>query len=314
MPIRIPEDLPAYRTLEEERIFVMPRKRAEHQDIRPIHIVILNLMPKKIETETQLMRLLSNTPLQVDVELLHVSSHISKNTPEHHLSTFYKTFAEIKNSYFDGMIMTGAPLEQMTFEEVDYWSELCEIMEWSKSHVYSVMHICWAAQAGMYYHFGIPKHPLEKKLFGVFPHMAESENIPLLRGFDDVFPVPHSRHSEVKRGDIEKNPELVILSYSPLAGVYIVANRNGRQFFLTGHNEYGRDTLKDEYFRDLEKGLEIAIPYNYFPGDNPHCEPHFSWRCHANLMYSNWLNYCVYQEVPFQLTELEGFPTYKKAE
>ncbi len=303
MPIRIPENLPAYQMLEQENIFVMPKTRAEHQDIRPLRVLILNLMPKKIETECQLMRLLSNTALQVDVDLLQVS-HVSKNTCKSHLSTFYKTFPEIRDAFYDGMIITGAPVEQLEFEHVDYWQELCEIMEWTKSHVYSTMHICWAAQAGLYYHFGVPKYPLEKKLFGVFPHKAEVENAPLLRGFDDVFPVPHSRHSEVRRADIEQHPELEILSYSPLAGVYIVANKNGRQYFLTGHNEYVRDTLKEEYFRDLEKGLAISIPFSYFPGDNPNCTPTFSWRCHANLMYSNWLNYCVYQQTPFHLEEL----------
>ncbi len=304
MPIRIPENLPAYEILEKENIFVMPRKRAEHQDIRPLNVLILNLMPKKIETETQLMRLLSNTPLQVDIELLHVS-HQSKNTARTHLDTFYKTFPEIHQRYYDGMIITGAPVEQLDFEQVDYWEELCEIMRWSRKHVYSTMYICWAALAGLYYHFGIPKYPLEKKLFGVFPHQAEKDT-PLLRGFDDIFLVPHSRHSDIKRSDIEKVPQLEILSYSPLAGVYIVANKNGREFFLTGHNEYERDTLKEEYFRDLEKGLPIEVPFNYFAGDNPHCEPKFSWRCHSNLMYSNWLNYCVYQQTPFHLGELRN--------
>ncbi len=303
MPIRIPEDLPAYQTLEEENIFVMPKNRAEHQDIRPLRVLILNLMPKKIETECQLMRLLSNSPLQVDVDLLQVE-HVSKNTSKAHLSTFYKTFPQIREDFYDGMIITGAPVEQMEFSDVDYWDELCDIMEWTKTHVYSTMHICWAAQAGLYYHFGVPKYQLDKKLFGVFPHKAEVANSPLLRGFDDEFPVPHSRHTETRRADIEKISQLEILSYSPLAGVYIVANKNGRQFFLTGHNEYVRDTLKDEYFRDVEKGLPIDVPFNYFPGDNPNCTPKFSWRSHANLMYSNWLNYCVYQETPFNLTEL----------
>ena len=304
MPIRIPENLPAYEILEKENIFVMPRSRAEHQDIRPLHVLILNLMPKKIETETQLMRLLSNTPLQVDIELLHVS-HQSKNTARTHLDTFYKTFPEVHQRYYDGMIITGAPVEHLEFEQVDYWEEICEIMRWSRKHVYSTMYICWAALAGLYYHFGIPKYPLEKKLFGVFPHKAEKDT-PLLRGFDDVFLVPHSRHSDIKRSDIEKVPELEILSYSPLAGVYIVANKNGREFFLTGHNEYERDTLKEEYFRDLEKGLPIEVPFNYFAGDNPNCEPKFSWRCHSNLMYSNWLNYCVYQQTPFHLGDLRN--------
>ena len=302
MPIRIPENLPAYETLEKENIFVMPKFRAEHQDIRPLRVLILNLMPKKIETETQLMRLLSNTPLQVDVELLQVE-HISRNTSLAHLETFYKNFSEIKDSFYDGMILTGAPVEQLKFEDVDYWEELCEIMTWTRTHVYSTMYICWAALAGLYFHYGVPKYPLDKKLFGVFLHKAEVET-PLLRGFDDVFPVPHSRHSELHREDVEKVKELEILSYSPLAGVYMVASRNGREIFITGHAEYERDTLKGEYFRDLGKGLPIEVPFNYFPGDNPNCEPIFSWRCHANLMYSNWLNYCVYQKTPFKITEL----------
>lgn len=302
MPIRIPENLPAYETLEKENIFVMPKSRAEHQDIRPLRVLILNLMPKKIETETQLMRLLSNTALQVDVELLQVE-HISRNTALSHLETFYKSFRDVRNSFYDGMILTGAPVEQMSFQDVDYWDELCEIMTWTRTHVYSTMYICWAALAGLYYHYGIGKYPLEKKLFGVFPHKAESDN-PILRGFDDVFLVPHSRHSEVHREDIEKVGELEILSYSPLAGVYMVASRNGREFFVTGHSEYERETLAQEYFRDLERGLPIEVPFNYFPGDNPSCEPKFSWRCHANLMYSNWLNYCVYQKTPFDITEL----------
>ena len=303
MPIRIPENLPAYEILEKEHIFVMPQYRAEHQDIRPLRVLILNLMPKKIETETQLMRLLSNSALQVDVELLQVE-HISHNTAQSHLSTFYKQFPEVRDSYFDGMIITGAPVEHLLFEEVDYWDELCAIMEWTKRHVYSTIYICWAALAGLSYHFGVPKYPLKQKLFGVFPHKAESDN-PLLRGFDDVFLMPQSRHSEIRREDVEKAEGLEILAYSPLAGPSIVAGKNGRQFFLTGHMEYERNTLKQEYYRDLEKGLPIGVPFNYFPGDNPHCEPSFLWRSHANLMYSNWLNYCVYQQTPFDLTQLE---------
>ena len=304
MPIRIPKNLPAYETLQKENIFVMSKFRAEHQDIRPLRVLILNLMPNKINTETQIMRLLSNTPLQVDVELLHVQ-HISKNTPSTHLETFYKTFEDIRDDFYDGMILTGAPVEKLDFAEVDYWEELCEIMTWTRTHVYSTMYICWAALAGLYYHYGIEKYPLDKKLFGVFLHKAEVET-PLLRGFDDIFPVPHSRHSDVRREDIENCPELEILAYSPLAGVYMVSARGGREIFITGHAEYERDTLKQEYFRDLERGLPIDVPYNYFPGDNPNCEPIFSWRCHANLMYSNWLNYCVYQMTPFDITELRN--------
>ncbi|MBR1529325.1 MAG: homoserine O-succinyltransferase [Oscillospiraceae bacterium] len=281
----------------------MSNTRAEHQDIRPLKVLILNLMPKKIETECQLMRLLSNSPLQIDVELLQVS-HISKNTAKSHMEAFYKNFSEVHSGYYDGMIITGAPVEHIPFESVDYWPELCRIMEWSKKHVYSVLHICWGAQAGLYYHYKIQKHLLDEKLFGVYRHKVEIET-PLLRGFDDEFPVPHSRHTENRREDIEACPDLQILSYSPLAGVLLVQSRDGRQIFITGHAEYERDTLKEEYFRDLAKGLPISVPKNYFPGDNPNYEPVFSWRCHANLMYSNWLNYCVYQETPYDLKELE---------
>jgi len=303
MPIRIPEELPAYQILEQENIFVMSRTRAEHQDIRPLKVLILNLMPKKIETECQLMRLLSNSPLQIDVELLQVS-HVSKNTAQSHMQAFYKTFPEVCKEYYDGMIITGAPVEHIPFESVDYWTELCNIMEWSKKHVYSTLHICWGAQAGLYYHYDIKKYLLDKKLFGVYRHKAETET-PLLRGFDDVFAIPHSRHTENRREDIEKNPNLQILAYSPLAGVLLVQSRNGRQIFMTGHAEYERDTLKEEYFRDKAKGLPISVPENYFPGDNPNYAPVFSWRCHANLMYSNWLNYCVYQQTPFRAEDIE---------
>ncbi|MBR6791850.1 MAG: homoserine O-succinyltransferase [Ruminococcus sp.] len=305
MPIRISSELPAFKTLGEENIFVMSSERAEHQDIRPLKVIILNIMPKKIETESQLMRLLSNTPLQVDVELLQVASHTSKNTSQNHLEAFYTTFEEIKNKRYDGMIITGAPVELLEYEEVDYWEEICEIMEWSKTHVYSTLHICWAAQAGLYYHFGIPKYTLDKKMFGIFPHKAEVDNRQLLRGFDDIFLVPHSRNTEIRREDIEKVPQLEILTSSELSGVHIVANKNGRQYFITGHSEYDRDTLSNEYFRDLDKGIDIQIPYNYFPDDNPENTPVYSWRCTANLMFSNWLNYCVYQNTPYNLEELE---------
>ncbi|MBQ9956002.1 MAG: homoserine O-succinyltransferase [Ruminococcus sp.] len=305
MPIRISSELPAFKTLGEENIFVMSSERAEHQDIRPLKVIILNIMPKKIETESQLMRLLSNTPLQVDVELLQVASHTSKNTSQNHLEAFYTTFEEIKNKRYDGMIITGAPVELLEYEEVDYWEEICEIMEWSKTHVYSTLHICWAAQAGLYYHFGIPKYTLDKKMFGIFPHKAEVDNRQLLRGFDDIFLVPHSRNTEIRREDIEKVPQLQILTSSELSGVHIVANKNGRQYFITGHSEYDRDTLSNEYFRDLDKGIDIQIPYNYFPDDNPENTPVYSWRCTANLMFSNWLNYCVYQNTPYNLEELE---------
>lgn len=305
MPIRISSELPAFKTLMNENIFVMSKERAEHQDIRPLKVVILNIMPKKIETESQLLRLLSNTPLQVDIDLLHVASHVSKNTSLNHLSSFYKTFDEIKNTRYDGMIITGAPVELLDYEQVDYWDEICKIMEWSITHVFSTLHICWAAQAGLYYHFGIPKYPLDKKMFGIFPHKAEVENCQLLRGFDDVFFIPHSRNSEIRREDIEKVSQLEILTSSDISGVHIVANKNGRQYFITGHSEYDRDTIANEYFRDMQKGIDIQLPYNYFPDDNPNNTPKFSWRCTANLMFSNWLNYCVYQLTPFNLEELD---------
>jgi len=305
MPIRIPKNLPAYKTLSNENIFVMSNARADTQDIRPLKIMILNLMPKKIETETQIMRLLSNTPIQVDVELMHVKSHRAKNTSENHLSSFYRTFDEVKNSYYDGLIITGAPVEHLPFKEVDYWHELCDIMEWSKSNVFSTVHICWGAQAGLYYHFGIPKYPLSKKMFGIFPHNIERLNSQLLKGFDEGFLAPHSRNTEIRREDVERNPNLEILASSDISGLHIVANRNGRQYFIMGHSEYDRDTLANEYFRDLKKGLDIEMPYNYFPNDDASKQPIFRWRCHANLMFSNWLNYCVYQRTPFDLSELK---------
>lgn len=305
MPIRIPAELPAFKTLGNENIFVMSKDRAEHQDIRPLKVIILNIMPKKIETESQILRLLSNTPIQVDIDLLQMASHVSRNTSQSHLEAFYKTFDEIRINRYDGMIITGAPVELLEYEEVDYWEEITEIMEWSKTHVFSTLYICWAAQAGLYYHFGIPKYPLERKMFGVFPHRAEVSNCQLLRGFDDIFYVPHSRNTEIRREDIERIPQLEILTTSDISGVHIVANKNGRQYFITGHSEYDRDTIANEYRRDLEKGIDIQIPYNYFPDDNPDNMPLFSWRCTANLMFSNWLNYCVYQKTPFNLEELE---------
>ncbi len=305
MPIRISSELPAFKTLGEENIFVMSKERAEHQDIRPLKVIILNIMPKKIETESQLMRLLSNTPLQVDVELLQMASHVSRNTSSHHLDSFYKTFDEISDNRYDGMIITGAPVELLDFEQVDYWKEITNIMEWSKTHVFSTIYICWAAQAGLYYHYGIPKYTLDQKMFGIFPHRAEVSNCQLLRGFDDIFNVPHSRNTEVRREDIERIPQLEILTSSEISGVHIVANKNGRQYFITGHSEYDRDTIANEYRRDVEKGIDIQIPYNYFPNDDPNNMPVFSWRCTANLMFSNWLNYCVYQKTPYNLEELE---------
>ncbi len=307
MPIKIPSNLPAFSALQEERIFVMSDDRAEHQDIRPLKIAILNLMPKKIETETQILRLLSNTPIQVDIDFVQTKSHVSKNTSQDHLVKFYTTFDEIKNNRYDGMIITGAPVEQIEFEEVDYWDELCEILDWTRTNVFSTLHICWGAQAGLYRHYNVPKYALPKKMFGIFPHYLVNYSNKILKGFDELFYVPHSRHTEIKREDIEKVKELEILTESSLSGVHMVASKNGRQFFITGHSEYDRDTLSNEYFRDKDKGLPIEIPYNYFPDDNPENEPVFTWRCHANQLFSNWLNYCVYQETPFDLSELKPF-------
>lgn len=305
MPIRIQADLPAIEVLESENIFVMTHERANLQDIRPLKIAILNLMPTKIETETQLLRLLGNTPLQVDVELLHPATHVSKNTSSYHLNTFYKTFADVKDQKFDGLIITGAPVEKLPFEEVDYWDEMCQIMEWSKENVYSVLHICWGAQAGLYYHYGIPKRQLPEKLFGVFRHTVEDPNFILFRGFDDEFWVPHSRHTTVLREDIEAVPELKILASSPEAGVYAVKTDQGRQIFLMGHAEYDRDTLRNEYIRDLTAGADIRVPKNYFPGDDPSRKPAVTWRSCAHLLYSNWLNYFVYQTSPYNIRDIE---------
>ena len=305
MPIRIPNDLPAVKTLNDENIFVMTETRAITQDIRPLKILLLNLMPKKIETETQLSRLLGNSPLQVELELIHTKSHKSKNTSAEHLLAFYKTFDDVKHKTFDGLIITGAPVENMPFEEVNYWDELCEIMEWSKTHVQSTFHICWGAQAGLYYHFGIEKKPLDKKMFGVFKHKADYKKSILLRGFDDEFMVPHSRHTTVDIEDIKKVPEIKILASSEEAGVYAMATAEGRQIFITGHSEYDANTLANEYFRDLGEGKPIEIPKNYFPDDNPENEPVVTWRSHANLLYSNWLNYFVYQTTPYDIEQIK---------
>ena len=304
MPIKIPNELPATRVLEEENIFVMTETRAITQDIRPLRILLLNLMPTKIDTETQLSRLLSNTPLQVELYLMHTATHKSQNVSEEHLTSFYRTFSEYKDEYFDGMVITGAPVEKMEFEDVDYWEELCEIMEWSKSHVHSTFHICWGAQAGLYYHHGVQKHMLDKKMFGIFPHKADYVRSILLRGFDDVFPVPHSRHTTVLREDIEKVPELKILASSEEAGVYAISSKNGRQIFITGHSEYDRGTLEREYLRDKNAGLPIGVPKNYYPNDDDTKEPIVSWRSHANLLYSNWLNYFVYQTTPYDIKKV----------
>ena len=305
MPIKIPDSLPARATLESENIFVMTEYRAIHQDMRPLNLLILNLMPTKIVTETQLLRKLSNSPLQVQVELLHTSSHVSQNTDADHLSSFYTTFEEIKDRKFDGMIITGAPVENLDFTDVDYWDELCEIMEWTRTHVHSTLHICWGAQAGLYYHYGIPKRVLPHKLFGVFQHTVEDPNYILFRGFDDTFWVPHSRNTTVDRADIEAVPELKILAASPEAGVYAVKTDQGRQVFLMGHAEYDRDTLRKEYMRDLAAGVDIQIPKHYFPGDDPSKRPVMNWRSCAHLLYANWLNYCVYQTAPYDIRDIE---------
>lgn len=304
MPIKIPNELPAVKTLANENIFVMTDTRAITQDIRPLKILMLNLMPKKTETETQLSRLLGNSPLQVEFELIHTTSHVPKHTPQEYLLAFYKTFDEVKNQKFDGLIITGAPVEQIPFEEVEYWDELCEIMEWSKTHVTSTLHICWGAQAGLYYHYGIKKVDLPEKLFGIYEHTADYKQSILLRGFDDKFSVPHSRHTTVLREDILKVPELKILASSKEAGVYITTTDNGKQIFVTGHSEYDADTLKIEYLRDKKAGLDIKVPKNYFPDDDPSKEPIVKWRSHANLLYSNWLNYFVYQTTPYDITQI----------
>lgn len=301
MPIQIPNDLPAAGILQRENIFVMTQTRATTQDIRPLEIVVLNLMPTKITTETQLTRLLGNTPLQVKLELMHTTSHQSKNVSPEHLLTFYKSFDELKNRKFDGMVITGAPVEQMPFEEVDYWPELCEIMEWSKTNVHSTFHICWGAQAGLYYHYGVRKHELPQKLFGVYEHQADYKRSILLRGFDDHFWVPHSRHTTVLREDIEAIPELKIIASSPDAGVYAVMSKGGRHIFVTGHSEYDPETLQKEYLRDKNLGLPIQPPANYFPDDDDTREPVVRWRGHANLLFSNWLNYFVYQTTPYDI-------------
>lgn len=305
MPINIADDLPAVETLKGENIFVMTESRASHQDIRPLKIAILNLMPTKIATETQLLRLLGNSPLQVDITLLHPATYTSKNTEPEHLVKFYNTFEDVRKEKFDGLIITGAPVEQMPFEEVAYWEELCEIMDWSLHNVYSTFHICWGAQAGLYHHYGIPKYPLGKKLFGVFPHKVNKRNEKLFRGFDDVFHVPHSRHTEIRREDIARVESLELLSESEEAGVYIVGARNGRQIFVTGHSEYDPLTLKAEYDRDVSAGLPIELPRYYYPDDDPVKTPVVNWRSHANLLFTNWLNYYVYQETPYDLGEIE---------
>lgn len=304
MPIKIPNNLPAAKALLKENIFVMSENRAVSQDIRPLRLLLLNLMPKKVETETQLTRLLGNTPLQLELDLLRIESHEAQNTSQEHLLAFYKTFDDVRDDFYDGMIITGAPVEHLPFEAVDYWPELCRIMDWSLSHVHSTMHICWGAQAGLYYHYGVKKEPLEKKLFGVFPHRSEYRESMLLRGFDDVFMVPNSRHTTVPREYIEAVDGLQILASSDEAGVLLVRHRQDRQFFIMGHLEYDALTLQGEYLRDLNAGKPIDLPKNYYPNDDPTQPPVVSWRSHANLFFSNWLNYFVYQTTPFDVTRV----------
>jgi homoserine O-succinyltransferase len=307
MPIKIPDNLPAKEILINENIFVMDESVAFHQDIRPLRVAILNLMPTKETTETQILRLLANTALQVEFVLLHPKTHRSKNTSAEHLEQFYKTFDDIKQERIDGMIITGAPVETLEFEDVTYWEELKQIMDWSKDNVTSTLHICWAAQAGLYHHFGIPKYPLEDKMFGVFPHTVGIPNTKLLRGFDETYFVPQSRHTEVRREDIEKVRELEILSESEEAGVYIAATKDGKHIFVTGHSEYDACTLKYEYDRDINKGMNVAVPKNYYPKDDTTRYPMVTWRAHANLLFSNWLNYYVYQETPFDLYKSDTY-------
>ena len=305
MPIKIPDALPAFSVLESENVFVMSQSRALHQDIRPLKILIFNLMPLKIATETHLIRVLSNSPLQVEIDLLMTSSHVSKNTPIDHLTAFYKTFDEVKNSKYDGMIITGAPIEQLEFEDVNYWDEMKTIMAWSNKNVTCTFHICWGAQAGLYYHYGVPKYEMKEKLFGVFEHNVEDRQELLMRGFDDVFYAPHSRYTTIKKEDIDKIPDLKILSYSEKAGVYIVISSDRKKIFVTGHSEYDPNTLKEEYVRDIRKGIDINLPENYFQNNDPSKPPVVKWRSHAHLLYSNWLNYYVYQATPFVLDDIE---------
>lgn len=304
MPVKIPDTLPAKAVLEDENIFVMGENRAVHQDIRPLHVAILNLMPTKITTETQLLRLLGNSPLQVEISLIQMDSHDSKNTPQDHLLNHYNTFEEIRESKFDGLVITGAPIEHLSFHQVDYWDELCAFMDWSETSVYSTLHICWAAQAGMYRRYGIDKYPLSAKMFGVFPHRVTAQHEKLLRGFDDVFFAPHSRHTGIRQEDVERITDLKLLATSDEAGVYLVASQDGRQIYVTGHSEYDPLTLKGEYDRDVQKGLPIAVPKNYYPDDDPTRLPLVRWRGHANLLFSNWLNYYVYQTTPYDIRQI----------
>ncbi|MBN2520125.1 MAG: homoserine O-succinyltransferase [Bacteroidales bacterium] len=304
MPLNIPDNLPAASVLQNEFIFIMPETRAIHQDIRPLEIAILNLMPVKTVTETHLLRLLANSPLQVHICLLYTQSHLPKNTPREHLDEFYKVFNDVKNQNFDGLIITGAPIEHLNFEDVNYWDELKEIMEWAKTHVTSTLYICWAAQAGLYYHYNIPKYELKEKMFGVFKHSVKNRKNPIVRGFDDEFFAPHSRNTEIRKEDIEKVKQLEIVAESDEAGIYMVTSNDFKNVFVTGHSEYDPLTLKNEYNRDISKGLDIKVPKNYFPGDDPSKQPAVNWRSHANLLFSNWLNYYVYQITPYQLSDI----------
>jgi len=306
MPVKIPDKLPAREILNKENVFVMTETRAVHQDIRPLKILILNLMPLKITTETHLLRLLSNSPLQLEVELLQTATHTSRHTPQEHLEGFYKTFDEVRENKYDGMIVTGAPVETLEFEEVNYWKEIGEILSWSVRNVTSTLHICWGAQAGLYHHYGVEKHPIETKMSGVFSHSVNNRKIALVRGFDDNFLAPHSRHTEIRREDLEQCRDLEIVSESEEAGIYIVMDREGRQIFVTGHSEYDPLTLKEEYERDLARGMNPRVPRNYFPDDDPSREPNVSWRSHANLLFSNWLNYYVYQMTPYDINAICG--------
>jgi homoserine O-succinyltransferase/O-acetyltransferase len=299
MPINIPNNLPAITILKDENIFIMDEQRASHQDIRPLRIAFCNLMPLKIVTETDFIRILSNTPLQIELDFFYMDKHDSKNTSKEHLNIFYKTFDQIKHKRYDGLIVTGAPVENIEFEEVDYWNDISEVMEWSKTNVTNTLHICWGAQAGLYHHYGIQKYPLEKKLFGVFEHQITDNRIPLFRGFDDTFPTPHSRYTENRINDIQQHSGLILAAWSEKAGVHVVISKNNRQIFVTGHFEYNSNTLRDEYERDLKKGLDIDLPENYFPEDNPKAKPLVKWRANANLFFVNWLNYYVYQETPY---------------
>lgn len=310
MPVKVPATLPARGVLESENIFVMSDDRARHQDIRPLRIAILNLMPTKVETETQLLRLLGNSPLQVDITLLHTASHNHRHISSEHLLNHYKSFAQVRRMKFDGLVVTGAPVEEMPFEEVDYWPELRAIMDWAETNVFAALYICWGAQAGLYHRYGVPKYPLAQKMFGVFPHRVLERNSRLLRGFDDIFFAPHSRHTEIRRADLERISDLVILAESEQAGVYLVSTRDGRHVFVTGHSEYDPLTLKSEYDRDVGRGLPIHVPLNYYPNDDPSCSPFVRWRGHANLLFSNWLNYHVYQVTPYRVRDIPEHGIY----